>query len=444
MQETYFYFIVTISLIYLLYKFRTEKMAWFIILIYYNGLFSFFGANIWNFYKIILFIISFFMLFGNRLYRQFEISKVKTAFNVFSIFFILLSIINGDYFFIIFSQYAKYFVLFFIFLFLYKNKNKPEFKKLLEQVVSNLLIVQIILTMCKFATIGITESVVGSISWQGGATATTLPLLGFIFIWLKNGGQLKRNDWFIIAGLMSIGYVSLKRAIWFFAPIVIILFLIYVPGRKISFRSIILGILAFPLVFYLGVRLNPTLNRDGIIWGSFDIEYSIEYAQMYMYGKDVENKDSKILYGRGNATIGILNNLIDGTVKQEDWLGYGLIPMYTTDYEQFGEFGFGLNHKGSATGMFQTKITHGYLGIIILLLFVGALVYKIKHARIRNAIIVFFIWEYFFYTGSILRETSLAFLFVYIIVFADQYAIEIRQKNNKLIISNETKTEFPN
>ena len=161
---------------------------------------------------------------------------------------------------------------------------------------------------------GLNESVVGSIASQGGAIATSLPILGLFFIWYKRRGVFKRKDWIFIVGLIFIGFVSNKRAIWFIFPMMLALLMFYVPKRKIPLNTAIMSIVAIPFVFYLGVRLNPTLNREHKIWGSFNWNYTINYAGTYSFGEQ-ETEEKGV--GRGGATLLLYDKFVNGPCKKK-------------------------------------------------------------------------------------------------------------------------------
>ena len=291
-----------------------------------------------------------------------------------------------------------------------------------------LLLVQIGLTIVKFLIIGFAESIVGSIGSQGGALATSLPLLAFMFLWLKKNGQLQSKEWWIILGFMFIGFVSIKRAIWFVMPIILALFVFYIPKRRIPQKILIFSFFAVPLIFYLGVRFSPTLNREALIGGSFDPKYAFNYARTYMFG---ESGNEKPFTGRGGATLLLYDKFVKNELSSKDWFGYGLRFIYATDYEEFEDLNFGISTKGAATGFFQSYVSSGYIGIIATLLFVFSMMLKIRNNRLKYVIIAFFCWEYFFYTGIILREYSLSFLLIYIIIFSNRELV--RTENTKML-----------
>jgi hypothetical protein len=411
-----YYFLVLLAFVYITIKHRKYGFSVLIILLFFNGLFSFYGKSMQNAYRIILVIITLYWLIRTNPITFANFNTIIISFLIFSITFLYTSFFNDDYFFIIFSQYSRYFILFTLFFILSKYVYDVNFRKWLELLVYDLLLIQIFLSLIKYLLIGPAESIVGSVASQGGANATVLPILGFIFLWLKNRGKFESRDWMFTIGLAFIGFVCLKRAIWFIMPILMALMLFYVPKHKIPLKVAILSLFVVPLVFYMGIRFNPTLNREGRIGGSFDINYAINYAQKYTFGSEDINETGQ---GRGGATILVYNKFLNGEFSNQDWLGHGLRFMYATDYAQFDDLNLGINSKGAATGLFQTLITNGYIGIFSILFFAFSLLVKTKFKRLRYVLFGIFIWEYFFYTGIILRELSLSFLLIYIILFSE-------------------------
>lgn len=415
-QIRFYYVFVMISLIYLLIKYRNSPFSLFIILMFYQGFFSFLSKDIHNIYRIALTFISLFYLFHTQSIVPTKRTKyVYLSFTIFTIVFFLTSIINHDYFNIVFSQYSRYFILFAIFLILNKYQQDEKLKQKLFALIYLLLGIQIFLSVIKFFIMGPTESIVGSIGSQGGALATSLPILGFMFLWILRKGYFDIKDWIFVLSLMVISFVSLKRAIWFVMPIVILLFVFYIPRRKVTIKIGLIALIAIPLIFYFGVRLNPTLNEEGKIGGRFDSQYALDYAKIYMFGDDQNIQKGT---GRGGATYLLIDKFFKEDKSINDWFGYGLRFIYATNYEEFEELNFGLNSKGAATGVFQNYVAGGFLGIFATILFSLSMLLNIKGKRIKYVVIGFFLWEYFFYTGIILREYSLSFILIFLIVFS--------------------------
>jgi hypothetical protein len=430
-QIRIYYIFVFIAFLFLLYRFRSKPFSLFLILLFSNGMFAFLGKNIQDIYKIIVTLMSLFWLIRTKsLVFKKPTVFVMLSFLFFTITFLYTANINGDYFTIIFSQYSRYFILFSLFLIFIKLRNSDKFRYNIEKVIYDILVVQIILSVVKLIIMGPRESLVGTVASQGGAIATILPMLAFMFLWIRKSGVLLRKDWWFIAGLLLIGFASIKRAIWFIMPVLLALFFFYIPKRKMPLNIVLLYIVAIPLVFYLGVRLNPTLNPEYKIWGSFNLNYAMNYAQRYNFGDENENANVKPT-GRASATLFLYNKFVQGDLSKEDWFGYGLRFMFATNYEEFAELGFDIQHKGSATGIFQTLISNGYIGIISIILLAVSLILHTQNKRLRNVLFIFFFWEYFFYTGIVFREYALAVLLVYAVAFS---AITVRKKVTNLQI----------
>jgi hypothetical protein len=420
-----YYFLVLATFVYVLLKYRKYRFSVLIILLFFNGLFAFYGKNLQNGYRIALVIITLYWLFRTDPFKNSNSQSIIISFIIFSLTFLYTSFINDDYFFIIFSQYSRYFILFSLYFTLKKFAYDEFFRLWLGKLVFDLLFIQIILSVTKYILIGPSESIVGSVASQGGANATVLPILGFMALWLKTRGKFETRDWLFTIGLAFIGFVSLKRAIWFIMPVLIALVIFYIPKHKISLKVAILSLFAVPLIFYVGIRFNPTLNKEGTMGGSFDIKYAVNYAKKYMFGSEDIDQPGQ---GRGGATLLVYNKFVKGEVTDKDWLGYGLRFMYATDYTEFDELGLGISSKGAATGFFQTLVTNGYIGIMAIIYFAFSLLFKTKNKRLKYVLFGIFCWEYFFYTGIILRELSLSFLLIYTILFSS-YDLNLTEKN---------------
>ena len=265
------------------------------------------------------------------------------------------------------------------------------------------------------------ETIVGSILWTGGSAATILPIIGFVFLWITKNGKLKQKDWAIIVGLLFIGFISYKRAIWFIMPIIIFLFMVYIPMRKFKISYLFFILILSPIIFYLGVRLNPSLNKENELWGSFDYNFVTDYASSYSFGEEESGK-RETGQGRGGATFLLFSNISNNDFYTENnFIGYGCDEIYTKDYNTFDKDKFGVSNKGAVTGIFQSYITIGYIGIITFLFYALSLIFHIKNFRIKIVLIGFFCWEYFFYAGILFRIQALTILFIYCIIYLNLF-----------------------
>lgn len=442
-REAIYWGIVSVTFLYLIWKNYKSHLKILIILCFYSGLASFSGVTSENIYKIVLVVISIFLLIKNNglswLNRKEEFFIL--SFILFSASFLYSALINKDYFSLTFSQYGKYVTPVCIFLVLnHKTSKNSEILKSLKDLFLSLMTIQIALTIVKIFTIGMQESTVGSIAYIGGGPAAVLPVLGFILVWFDKKGDLKRKDWIYALLLIFIGVVSFKRAILFIMPFFIFMFMYYVP-KRLKINHVLYALPLLPLIFYTGVRLNPTLNREGKIWGSFDIGFVMDYTQNYTLGKTADSPKIKLGQGRGGATLLLAEKLInDVALTGKDIWGIGLTQVYTTNYEEFEEIGYGVNSKGSITGVYQSYLTAGFTGVattILLLISISAL---IEDSRIRLTITLLMFWDYLFYSGLILRTQGLLILLFFIIIYSNKYYVSsfvsIHGEPNQLIKKN--------
>jgi hypothetical protein len=228
----------------------------------------------------------------------------------------------------------------------------------------------------------------------------------------------------IILLLLFIGFGSMKRAIWFIMPVVVFLFIHYIPRRRLTKKNLIYIPVIF-LIFYVGLRLNPTLNPQSDYWGKFDPGFAYKYARNYSIGSEESVSEGT---GRVGATLNLFKAIFSNSWDRNTLFGFGLKEMYVTTSAEFDGEKYGLNTKGSATGVIQTYISGGITSIITTLLLAGIIVFYVKNKRIRTALILIFLWEYLFYTGIILRTPALSFLLVFSIVYSNWLSERIQVK----------------
>jgi hypothetical protein len=203
-------------------------------------------------------------------------------------------------------------------------------------------------------------------------------------------------------------------------PVFILLFMYYVP-RRIKANHLLYAFPLIPLIFYAGVRLNPTLNKENKVGGSFDFQYVLDYSQNYTFGKTSESPGIQLGQGRGGATFLLFDKLTNSnSLTLKDIWGTGLEGIYTTDYEQFENENYGVNSKGSITGVYQSYLTSGFVGVGLTIFFIISILGLVREPRIRITLALLIFWDYFFYSGLILRAQALFVLFLFIIIYSNQ------------------------
>jgi len=424
--EFLYWVIVSVVFIYILNKYKYNSILVLFILFFFEGVFTYFGSLTWNAYKIILFAYSIYCLLKNYKSNSGnqKLNKPIIYFIIFIAFFSLSSLTNNDTILLYFNQFSKYFYSLISLLLIYSIYSAYRSLDGLDKLIKELLVLQIIFSVVNYFLMGIHEYTVGSISSNGGSAATVIPVLGIIWYWIYKKGEFKRNDWILIVGLLFIGFVSVKRAIWIIAPAFIFLLLYYVPQRRVSPKLLLLIPIA-PIIFYLGVRLNPTFNEEKKVWGSFDFDYFYNYAVKYTFGEpELQNSfivtSNEIAEGRGGATLLTFERIFNNNSKLS-FLGNGLENMYAYNFNtvenpdsqiKISE----LNSVTMATGFFQNYYSGGILLIVSFWLYMLSLLRLIKNKRMYVVILIYFIWEYFLYANITLRTPATSFLFIFIIV----------------------------
>lgn len=437
---------IVVTMLYMLYRYRKESIALFFIFLCWPSAFDFFGKDAQNIYKIVILAYTLYIFTRTHAFKSYRHKDIWTIglFVLFSAqYFWAVLLYSQNTFTIIFAQYARYLEALLIYFILKKAILYDGRREMVLKLFYEIGLMQIIISVVKWILFRQqVEGWVGSFSIGGGAMGTTVPLMWFLILWTYRKGQFAKWDWCYIIGLLIVGFTTGKRAIMFILPIVVFLFMVYVQGMQLK-RYMWVGIALVPVLFYLGVRLTPTLNPEHKVWGSFDWEYAWDYAETYQFGKEgvegqmsnyeeererlaltggqITTQNKKIIAeGRGGSTIELLKLIFGFYPTQEsDWWGLGFKNMYGLDYASFTKLPLTiqLNHKGSATGFFQSYVTTGLLGALCTILLCFSYLFSCKRKRLMIVLIGLCAWEYFMYTGMIFREPAfMACIFITIFI----------------------------
>ena len=444
---------VAITLVYMLYKYRRDALSVVFLFLCYPRVFAFFGAVSHNVYKIAMLLLCIYVFARYRAYQTYRRREgwIIAAFVVFSLEYLWTALFyTQNTMTIVLSQYARYVEAMLLFWTVKTAVYRRGQKEQLLRLFYDIGLMQIIISVFKYAVFrSQIEGLVGSFSIVGGEMGTTIPILWFIVLWLYRKGQFNKWDWLYLLGLLFVGFTTGKRAVMFILPVVVFVFFVYVQGRKVG-KYVVYALALVPLLFYLGVRLTPSLNPDNQVWGRFDWDYAFDYAETYQFGKEgmqgqatdfqkdqlqymggaisTQNKQLKA-DGRGGATIAMFKLLFGLHPSTErDWWGLGFNSMYSLDYAQFEKIPLSirLNHKGSATGFFQSYVTTGLIGAICMVLFGFIFWFYIRNRRLRWTILGICAWEYFMYTGTIFR-TPVFMTLLFFVLHCANYDMQCNQ-----------------
>ena len=448
---------VVVTLIYMLYKHYKDSTSILLILLCWPRVFMFWGKTTENPYKVLMLLLCFLIALKCKVWKAYKPREkwIVLVFAIFSVqFFLSTTLYSQGYntVTIVFSQYARYLEIFLLYFIIKDAIFRRGKKEQLLYLFYEIGLMQILISIVKLIAFRQPiEGLVGSFSIAGGAMGTTIPILWFIVLWLYRKGQFQKWDWLYILGLLFVGFTSSKRAVMLVLPVVVCAFLFFVQGIKLKRYAI--GVMALiPLLFYLGVRLTPTLNPENKIWGTFEWEYVWDYAESYQFGKQgiegqmkeyeeeralAQFSEGKVSFssnkleadGRGGATIAILKLFMGiHPSNEQDWWGLGFSSMYSSNYAEFAKLPLTiqLNHKGSSSGFFQNYVTTGLWGALCNILFGFIFCLYFRNKRLGITIAAVCAWEYFMYTGFIFRTPAFMAVLFIVLHFTNYDALQYK------------------
>lgn len=420
------YIVCAVCYIWLAFKYRNDMLASLLILLFMSGLWGFMGKTIVNVMRIVTFVYALYIAYQHKIWNISNTS-IKNTYIVSILFFayyILVSFwVNGDSLLIIFSQLSRYIVPLIIYLVWYKRAKLGvnlmyDFNKLFLY----LFLLQIFITILKLILIGQFEPIVGSVSYNGGAMGTTIPLLALLWLSINTNQNFSKITWLFMFAIMLVGFASSKRAVWVIVPGVFILYAFFVVKKKIGNTFKILFVIA-PLLCYLGLRLTPSLNPDNKIWGTFDPEYALNYALDYSMGEEIEEGERENGVGRVGGVKLLFRNYIfnrDAYMDIHNVFGHGNEYIFAASYDNYrnSDYYFGVDHQGSLTGIFRIWIAIGTIGMVFIVIFILNFFRTIRYKRLKILLIGVIMFDYIFYSGTIIHEPGLLATYMYIIFLA--------------------------
>jgi len=417
----FYYSLVVIINLALIIKFKWNKFAVFIILLFSEGLFVYLGNHISifnSFYKIGFFAIAI-LLFHKPLILLKKRGNEKwmlTVILLIGIFFFISGYLNHTNPLISLSQFSKKYFILVLFYFGLRKVNDP-YLFYIGKIFIWVLVTQVLFTLIKLILFGFGESLIGSISFDGGGPSNILPVLGFLIIFLYRKGKLSKKDWCLIFGLFLIAVIGNKRSVIVILPLIIGATLFYVH-KSISLFKLIKFL---PLIFfllYLGVRINPTLNPEGTRWGSFDLGFLQEYSINYTFGNEEAYESDDLIGGRGGSFVSFLKNDIE--LKDGKFLFGEGINSILLDYENFENERFGIDSKGSAGAALQNFIAYGFIGVILIFLFTISWIRLVSNYALSVILLFFLIWDYILFYNTTITINAMGISLIFIVELSNR------------------------
>ena len=240
--------------------------------------------SIMNLLAIFLIVILFFESFFNK--------RIFFPFLLIYVLLIIVSFVSGpllndiglsEYFFFL----RQLFLLFFLYLVVIVNERDDNIIRHILKLFIIYFAIQIPASWIKLIFIGgpEIEDYIGTMSLYQGSMTTLIAMIGSFFSFSKYivNRQKKYIVWIFLFIIFS--QIGGKRAVLFFIPFGCVLigsYYLYVKGLlTFSFKKILFSIFIFFTFVYLIIRINPTLNKEHKVWGSFDLAYTLGFVDYY-------------------------------------------------------------------------------------------------------------------------------------------------------------------
>ncbi|HPD58027.1 MAG TPA: hypothetical protein PKW17_12355 [Smithellaceae bacterium] len=276
----------------------------------------------------------------------------------------------------------KYLLFIVLFILFYNIKLSDKDRENLLKFIILLFLTQIIVNIVKFPFIGRTEPYIGTMSILGGSTTAIFSLVGISFAFSAYLYTRSIKYILLLFGFFIFSIIGAKRGHMFFVPFLLVAqYILYVRMLNVGiFRNLLMRtpviLIMVALIIYIGIVFTPSLNPEGVIGGSFDPSYTIEYIDTYLNpGRTVQGVK---YFGRGEAPLAVYRLLSNsGLLASLIGLGPGDIIMsrYTIPYEAGfpEEMIAGMKYNigyGSRTGLLFTAMQIGILGALFYFFFV--------------------------------------------------------------------------
>ena len=425
-----YYLLAFVVFVLMAWRYRTGNFILFLLCVAFEGTLSYCVPGLTPQYMRVIYVLWITYLFIKLKAWSVIKGKMKLllwTFVIFSTYFIWVSLyMNDDGSLMTFSQYSKYYVPFLTMLVLghYHHRN-PAYTVYLNIFWGEVIFIQIVFGIIKFVLLRFHfyEGVVGTFGEiNGGNTGTSFPLMALAWVLLNSNMDIRGwKSWLFIFGLLFFGMAAAKRAIVALFPFFFLVFAMFVAKKRYK-KGVVSVIILLPIFFYLGLRLTPSLNPEDKIWGSFDPEFALHYAEDYSVGKENSQGKREEGTGRVGAVIYISQKImnIDGYTK-ESLTGYGLDRIVSTaskkDYYN-RDYNYGIDHRGSLTGYVRLYLSIGLIGVVLFFIYYCWYFHLIQYGRLQLSMFVLVMYDFIFYGAQIVYQPLIAILFVFIMYYS--------------------------
>ena len=426
---TLYYLVATIFMLAFLWNYRQNLFALLLILLAFSGTIAYWIPRGTQMMNIVTVLLSTYLLVQNKVWRVIpNVRYLILSFLVFSLYFVCDNLlVHNDSILFVFSQYSKYYVPFMsLLLFIYYARKDVIYLRYFNKLIGMILLIQVCVSAYKFIVMGghFWEGMVGTFGGvRGGGAGTSFPLVALCWVAINSNMDIRNwKSWLFIAGLLFVGIATGKRAVILLFPLLFMVLSVYVCKKKYSNR-IWMIVAAAPLLFYLGVRLTPTFNPENKVWGSFDLEYMMNYTENYAMGEAEDGEEREHYTGRVGSALTFWNIFTDvDNYSVQTWLGGGVERAYTSsdDREAYDRYGkeFGLSHRGDVTGILMLYLAIGVLGVLMFIVYYWFLFRMVRYKRLKLVLFALVMFDFIFYNSTMIRDPFVSTLMMFVIVYS--------------------------
>lgn len=284
-----------------------------------------------------------------------------------------------------------------VFLFFYGVYNlyfSPYETNTIKKLIIYLFISQIFANVIKYLIMQtIMEPYIGTMANLGGSLTIIFSLIGASYT-IANyfTSKQKKYLWWTL-GFVLFSFLGHKRAVIVYFPLMFfILMFAYqrISGSNLfkSIKRLVLFSVLSVILFYFSVRLMPSLNPEGKVWGSFNVEFALDYSERYV----TTGAGSEVVIGRSQAPT-YLVALMFADNPYHFLMGYGAGHLVKSDFnENIKRYGsqsdltenlYGVGY-GARTALLQLLLQVGIMGLVCYLLLLISIFRKTKTQFIKN------------------------------------------------------------
>lgn len=415
-------------MVWMMWRYRQSLFLLLLLLLAFNGPLSYFLPSGPQMMRVVTTVLATVLLWKHQVFRYWDnIKELVVLFALLSVYFLWTSVFTwGDKLLFVFGQYSKLYVPFACYLiFNVWMRKSPKSLDVVNNMFKELIYIQVATAVVKAVLLRFSfyEGMVGTFGQpQGGGAGTSFPLVALAWICLNTNMNIRGwKSWLFLAGLLLIGIMTGKRAVVVLFPLFFIIFALYVARKKYP-RMVMAIFMMAPLLFYLGLRLTPTLNPENKVWGSFDLDYALNYGKEYSMGETDQDGNREKGVGRVGATLLMIDWIKDvDNYDTHSWIGHGVERIYATnDFEHYydKDYNFGINHRGSMTGIVMWYLAFGLVGLTIFMLYNWFFFKQVRYQRLRVVLFGMAMFDFILYNAQVIRDPFVCVLMIFILYYA--------------------------